>query len=56
MSPIPLQPAFLSTTGEPPLQELLDDPTLHLLMQRDGVHMDDLTDLIALTRKCLRAA
>jgi len=55
MLPPQSQAANLSTGHEPRLQELLDDPTLHLLMDRDGVGMDELTDLMALMRKRLLA-
>jgi len=55
MLPSQSQATNLTTGSEPRLQDLLDDPTLHLLMDRDGVGMDELTDLIALTRKRLLA-
>ena len=55
MTPRQPQPVLLNTTGEPRLQELLDDPTLHLLMERDGVRKEDLTDLMAQMRKRLIA-
>ncbi|MAI48970.1 MAG: hypothetical protein CMM16_00190 [Rhodospirillaceae bacterium] len=40
---------------EPTLDHLLNDPTIRLLMDRDGVRVDDLTDLLALVRKRLLA-
>ena len=43
------------TDGEPSLQELLDDPIILLLMERDGVQSDDLTNLFAFVRKHLIA-
>ncbi len=55
MNPKQSQSRRLGTGGEPRLRELLDDPTLHVLMQRDGVRMEDLTDLMALMRKRLLA-
>ena len=42
-------------TNEPSLQELLGDPTIRSVMKRDGVHMNDLIDLIMLARKRLLA-
>ncbi len=41
--------------NEPSLQELLRDPTIRTVMKRDGVHMNDLIDLIMLARKRLLA-
>ena len=38
---------------EPGLDELLDDPTLHLLLARDGVSADELRSLIERTRQRL---
>jgi hypothetical protein len=32
--------------GEPPLSELLADPVLQLLVERDGISLDDLRKLI----------
>ena len=55
MLPTRAQATNISTGAEPRLQELLDDPTLHLLMDRDGVGMEELTDLMALMRKRLLA-
>ncbi len=55
MTPNQSQPPCLCATSEPRLQELLDDPTMQLLMERDGVRMEDLTDLLALVRKRLIA-
>lgn len=42
--------------SEPSLAELLADPTTRLLMESDGVRIDDLTDFLALVRKRLLAA
>jgi len=39
---------------EPPLAELLGDPTLHTLMARDGINRADLERLVAATRRRLR--
>jgi hypothetical protein len=36
--------------GEPPLSELLADPMLHLLMERDGVSLAELERLIESAR------
>ncbi len=38
---------------EPKLQELLDDPIMALVMQRDGIEMTDLTDFLSTMRKRL---
>jgi|TARA_B110000027_G_C16093653_1_gene289681 hypothetical protein len=40
-----------NSKNEPPLQELLDDPIIQVLMERDGMRMDDLTDFLAVVRK-----
>lgn len=40
---------------EPALAELLDDPILHLLLDRDGISHDGLLDLIDTVRERLRA-
>jgi hypothetical protein len=37
--------------GEPPLSELLADPILHLLMERDGISLADLERLIESARR-----
>jgi hypothetical protein len=42
--------------GEPDLRELLDDPTLHAVMRRDGLTRLDLDAAIAQARDRLRAA
>jgi len=39
---------------EPSLSELLNDPTLHALMSRDGVDRASLERLIGMTRQRLR--
>ena len=44
------------TFGEPDLHELLDDPTLHAVMRRDGLTRLDLDAAIAQARDRLRAA
>ena len=36
--------------SEPSLQELLNDPTLHLVMARDGISLEDLNDFITQMR------
>ncbi|MFM8991366.1 MAG: hypothetical protein ACKOUS_17530 [Alphaproteobacteria bacterium] len=41
--------------GEPDLRELLDDPTLHAVMRRDGLTRLDLDAAIAQARDRLRA-
>ena len=41
---------------EPRLDELLDDPILHLLLARDGVSADELRALIERTRQRLGLA
>ena len=41
--------------SEPPLHDLLDDPTLHLVMARDGITLDDLNDFLAHMRARLIA-
>ncbi len=41
---------------EPDLSEMLADPTMRLLMERDGVQIDDLTDFLTLVRTRLLAA
>ena len=40
-----------NSKNERPLQELLDDPIIQVLMERDGMRMDDLTDFFAVVRK-----
>ena len=40
-----------NSKNEPPLQELLDDSIIQVLMERDGMRMDDLTDFFAVVRK-----
>jgi hypothetical protein len=45
-----------ATFGEPDLRELLDDPTLHALLRRDGLTRLDLDAAIAQARDRLRAA
>ena len=40
-----------NSKNERPLQELLDDPIIQVLMERDGMRMDDLTDFLAAVRK-----
>jgi len=42
--------------GEPDLRDLLDDPTLHALMRRDGLTRLDLDAAIAQARARLLAA
>jgi hypothetical protein len=37
--------------GEPPLSELLADPILHLLMERDGISLSELERLIESARR-----
>ena len=37
--------------GEPPLSELLADPILHLLLERDGVGLAELQRLIESARR-----
>ncbi len=37
--------------GEPKLSELLRDPILHLLLDRDGVSLEDLRQLMKQTRR-----
>ena len=39
--------------GEPPLSELLADPVLQLLIERDGVSLDELRKLISDLRERL---
>lgn len=41
--------------GEPDLSELLDDPILHALMQRDGVTADGLARMIEAARSGQRS-
>ena len=36
---------------EPKLSELLNDPILHLLLERDGISLEELRDLIEQTRR-----
>jgi hypothetical protein len=48
--------ATTGTFGEPDLRELLDDPTLHAVMRRDGLTRLDLDVAIAQARDRLRAA
>ncbi len=38
---------------EPPLEEVLCDPIVQLLMQRDGVHRDETERLLAALRRSL---
>jgi hypothetical protein len=45
-----LRPSF-HANWEPPLGELLSDPTLHRLMERDGVRMTALLSLIGEVRE-----
>ena len=40
--------------GEPPIEELLHDPILHLVMKRDGVSAEELSEVIAEARAKLR--
>ncbi|WP_431858420.1 hypothetical protein [Azospirillum sp.] len=40
---------------EPALADLLDDPILHLLLERDRISHDGLRDLIDTVRERLRA-
>ena len=40
---------------EPTLDQLLNDPTIRLLMDRAGVRVEDFADLLALVRKRLLA-
>ncbi|WP_158284153.1 hypothetical protein [Azospirillum sp. TSO22-1] len=40
---------------EPALADLLDDPILHLLLERDRISHDGLLDLIDAVRERLRA-
>ena len=42
--------------GEPSLQDVLNDPTIRTVMNRDGVRIEDLTELCAIVRKRLIAA
>jgi len=37
--------------GEPPLSELLADPILHLLLERDGISLAELQRLIESARR-----
>ena len=37
--------------GEPPLSELLADPILHLLMERDGISLSELERVIESARR-----
>ena len=37
--------------GEPPLSELLADPILHLLMERDGISLAELQRVIESARR-----
>lgn len=48
-------PHELWTKREPDLQELLDDPVIRLLMESDGVRIEDLTSFLANVRKRLLA-
>lgn len=57
---IPLQQSDLQLdlsastwASEPPLAEILGDPTLRQLMDSDRVSMDSLTDLLASVRRKL---
>ena len=43
------------TSCEPRLNELLDEPIVRLLMERDGVQSADLTELYAFVRRRLIA-
>lgn len=38
---------------EPNLQDLLADPTTHLVMESDGVRQEELVDLLAVARRYL---
>jgi len=49
------QPPRPFLMGEPRLQDLLDDPMTHLLMESDGVGMDGFTDFLGQMRKRLIA-
>lgn len=40
-------------TGEPVLQDLLEDPLIHAVLQRDGLDRQDLLQAIALGRRRL---
>ncbi len=42
--------------GEPNLQDVLNDPTIRTVMNRDGVRTEDLTELCAIVRKRLNGA
>jgi hypothetical protein len=42
--------------GEPPLSELLADPILHLLLERDGISLAELQRLIESARRKLDPA
>ncbi len=42
--------------GEPKLNDLLGDPILHLLLDRDGVSIDDLLELIQRARRQCESA
>ncbi len=39
--------------GEPPLDELLDEPTVWLMAQSDGVSLDELRTLVEAVREWL---
>ncbi len=39
--------------GEPPLDELLDEPIIGLIAQSDGVSLDELKTLFAVVREWL---
>ncbi len=55
MSPNRSQTPCPCLMGEPKLQDLLDDPITHLLMERDGVGMEDFTNFLDQMRKRLIA-
>ena len=35
--------------GEPPIEELLEDPITHMVMRRDGLSAEEVRDAIALS-------
>ncbi|MBM3480471.1 MAG: hypothetical protein FJX69_14845 [Alphaproteobacteria bacterium] len=45
-----------TTSGEPDLRDLLEDPMLHAVMRRDGLTRLDLDAAIAQARDRLRAS
>jgi hypothetical protein len=46
---------YRAMEGEPLLATLLADPMVHMVMERDGVSMEGLEDLIKVTRERLSA-